>query len=86
MIRDQFSSLQYYENTGDSANAVFTSSMFLFWTLLIMAKWYNINGNNHEYGHYSFVDIDGDSDLDVFELDFKGEYSIYYENMEIIAK
>ena len=44
----------------------------------------NTNGNNHRYGLYSFVDIDGDGDLDVFELDFLGDILNYYENMEIV--
>ena len=38
------------------------------------------------YGLYSFVDIDGDSDLDVFEFDFIGAVLNYYENMEIMLK
>ena len=42
------------------------------------------NGNNHQYGHYSFVDIDADGDLDVFELDYNGYIVNYYQNMEIM--
>ena len=79
------SSLQYYENIGDSSSAVFTSS-----NVLVLDSTYNgvngtiLGGNDPQYGHYSFVDIDGDSDLDVFELDWKGEVLNYYENMEIM--
>jgi hypothetical protein len=78
--------LYYYENTGDSANAVFTSS-----SVPVLDTTYNgvrdqTNGNDYVYGLYSFVDIDGDSDLDVFELDLRGEILNYYENMEIMLK
>ncbi len=76
--------LYYYENTGDSANAVFTSSSVPVLDTTFNGAMDQTNGNNHQYGHYSFVDIDGDGDLDVFEFDFLGDILNYYENMEIV--
>jgi hypothetical protein len=79
------SALQYYyENTGDSANAVFTSTSVPVLDSTFNGAMDQTNGNNHQYGHYSFVDIDGDGDLDVFEFDFGGDILNYYENMEIM--
>ena len=76
--------LSVYENTGDSSSASFAGS-----SVVVLDSTYNglidqTNGNNHQYGHYSFVDIDGDGDLDVFEFDFLGDILNYYENMEIV--
>jgi hypothetical protein len=79
------SALQYYyENTGDSAHAVFTSTSVPVLDSTFNGAMDQTNGNNHQYGHYSFVDIDGDGDLDVFEFDFLGDILNYYENMEIM--
>ena len=87
LLVDDFSNsatLSVYENTGDSSSASFAGS-----SVVVLDSTYNgqidqTNGNNHQYGHYSFVDIDGDGDLDVFELDYLGDILNYYENMEIM--
>ena len=75
---------QLLENTGDSASASFSLS-----TVQLLDS--TLNGaslGGAYYDRYSFVDIDGDGDLDVFEAE---RFNIanspirYYENMEIVV-
>ena len=78
--------LDVFENTGSPGSPVFVSS-----TVPVLDTTYNgitatvpNQTGVSDFGHYSFVDIDGDGDLDVFELDFFGRTHIYYENLEIV--
>ncbi len=78
--------LSTYENTGDSLSPVFTGFNGSVLDTTFNGLIDQTNGNNHQYGHYSFVDIDADGDLDVFELDYNGDIVNYYQNMEIMLK
>jgi hypothetical protein len=74
--------MQAVENVGDSATASYSLSN----VILLDSTLNGAIALGGRYMRYSFVDIDGDGDEDLFEGEWYGNAKYrYYENMEIVV-
>ncbi len=71
LFTGNYSSIGFYENTGDAQNPVFGSEQ---------TNPFGLSADDEEYIFISFADIDGDGDQDIFATTYY-ENLVYYENI-----